>query len=728
MSGSQTTAGIPAEAAAVGYDTETFGPAINVGTTPNPTTSYPQFINGANVVPYQFTGTSWTNIGETNSNGSVTLNGTGEAFGNGLATASVTAPGQTLNGIAFGGGGYFQVTMSGNGPMSFWMNDAETMNGVSNGTGADPQDSWMEADIAEFDTTGVYGFALHNWYGAVGSGNEVNTGAISGSPVSPPGANYSQPNTYGLLWVPATATTQGYAKFYFNGTQVGNTITWNQYVPGQSAADNPYAVMDELHMVPILGAGSGSTVTFSNLEVWQASASNDIGTDVAAAPTPTPTPTPTATPSANDTVVHAGSSDAITDTSGNAWTITTGGQVAVNGTADTTTGNVTELAYVNGEVWQENAGGYWWGKTSPTAAWSPGAGTTTSPLPSTSTPTPTPTATPSANDTVVHAGSSSAITDTSGNAWTITTGGQVAVNGTADTTTGNVTELAYVNGEVWQENAGGYWWGKTSPTAAWSPGAGTTTSPLPSTSTPTPTPTATPSANDTVVYAGSSSAITDSRGNAWTITMGGQVAVNGTADTTTGNVTELAYVNGEVWQENAGGYWWGKTSPTAAWSPGAGTTTSPLPAASTPTPTPTPTPAPTPTPTPNEITPTSGGTLTDSAGNQWTLTSAGVVQENGVAVPGGSGTAAFAIVSNVLYGQDATSKAWFTYSTASQYRRVRQHPPQHSRDHRHRRLHRPRHPHPRLLRFQSSMNSHPLQAEHSPTMRGTPGLSPLPVL
>src|SRR6185437_5641062 len=60
-----------------------------------------------------------------------------------------------------------------------------------------------------------------------------------------------------------------------------------------------------------------------------------------ATPTPTPTPTPAATPTAtptpspNDTMVLAGSSGSVTDAGGNAWTITSGGQVAVNGTADT---------------------------------------------------------------------------------------------------------------------------------------------------------------------------------------------------------------------------------------------------------------------------------------------------------------------------------------------------------------------------------------------------------
>jgi hypothetical protein len=54
-------------------------------------------------------------------------------------------------------------------------------------------------------------------------------------------------------------------------------------------------------------------------------------------------------------------------------------------------------------------------------------------------------------------------------------------------TTKNVNELAYVNGQVWQENASGLWWGKTSPMATWSPNGGTATSPLPGSVTLTPT-------------------------------------------------------------------------------------------------------------------------------------------------------------------------------------------------------------------------------------------------
>ena len=292
-----------------------------------------------------------------------------------------------------------------------------------------------------------------------------------------------------------------------------------------------------------------------------------IGNTPAVPPgSPNPTPTPS-TPSANNTVVKIGSTAAITDANSNKWTITAGGQVAVNGATDTTTSGVKELAYVNGTVWQENGSNLWWGKTSPTAAWAPDPGTAVSPLPVV-----TPPPTPSPNDTVVKLGSTAAITDANKVKWTITAGGQVAVNGAADTATSNVIELAYVNGTIWQENASKLWWGKATPAAAWAPDPGTAISPLP---VVTPTPTASP--NDTVVNLGSTAAITDANKVKWTITAGGQVAVNGATDTTTSGVKELAYVNGTVWQENGSNLWWGKTTPTAAWAPGPGTATSPLP-------------------------------------------------------------------------------------------------------------------------------------------------------
>ena len=561
MSSTQTTA-IPTVAAAVGYDTETFGPAVTLG---------------GNWQKFDFFGTNPASIPVTqNADGSVTISPGGNDYGAQLSTASVGTTPTNWTGEAFGGGAYFQATMSFNGPASFWANDVENMaTGSTIGQSTSP--SWIEADIAEFDTTGVYGFALHNWTSTANGGQGIST-LNSGSPVFPAGANYTVPNTYGLLWVPATATTQGYVKWYFNGQQVGNTIYWNQFNPNQPASANPYSVMDSRHMALLLGAGSSTPNTVYNVQVWQASAAHDISTLPTSTPVSTPAPTPTPTP--------------------------------------------------------------------------------------TPPPTPTPTPKPSANDAVVHAGSTTAIIDASGNAWTITSGGQVAINGMTDTTTGKVTELAYVNGEVWQENSDKFWWGRTSPTAPWSPSPGTTTSPLPAATVPTPPPAPTP--NEVTPTSGGT--LSDAAANKWTLTSAGVVQENGAVVAGGAGTAAFAIVNNVLYgQDAATKAWYTYSTTTQQWSSSTAPSATLVPVRG-PTPTPTPTPAPTLTPVPvlNELAPASGGTLSDNAGNKWTLSSTGVVQENGTAVPGGAGTAALAIVGNVAYGQDAASKSWYTYSPTTQ--------------------------------------------------------------
>lgn len=90
------------------------------------------------------------------------------------------------------------------------------------------------------------------------------------------------------------------------------------------------------------------------------------------------------TPSLNYTVIKPGVG-AITDAANNVWTITTTGQVAVGGVPDAGTANVAEMAYALGVIWQLNTAGLWWGKSSPSAAWNPPAGTALSPLPATPT-------------------------------------------------------------------------------------------------------------------------------------------------------------------------------------------------------------------------------------------------------------------------------------------------------------------------------------------------------
>lgn len=120
--------------------------------------------------------------------------------------------------------------------------------------------------------------------------------------------------------------------------------------------------------------------------IWDWAWTQGRSSGVQPVPTPAPTPITSIPPSPNNTVVLAGSSAAIIDGFGNAWTITAGGQIAKNSLVDATTKNVTQLAYVNGVIEQENTAGNWYSWTG--GGWSPPS--ITSPLPPGPTPAPTP--------------------------------------------------------------------------------------------------------------------------------------------------------------------------------------------------------------------------------------------------------------------------------------------------------------------------------------------------
>jgi hypothetical protein len=277
---------IPGPAAAVGFSKHTFGPDLYLFK------NWYKF-NFFWVKPDTITVTS-------NPNGSVTVTGPGgNDYGAQLCTARLDQATGTWTGKAFGGGAFVEATLSftgayhGPGP-SFWLNDIETMQSrtVSNRNIQWPNQSlgfgnWIEADVVEFNASGLaYGIAMHNWYGTPADTKDANTGKISGSPVTTPaGTDFSQPHKYGLLWVPATSSTKGYAKWFFDDVQVGNTVTWDQFrqssMPPPVASSTAFSVMDTRHLVLILGTG-GNPVTISAVSVWQKSTANNI--QVGAAP------------------------------------------------------------------------------------------------------------------------------------------------------------------------------------------------------------------------------------------------------------------------------------------------------------------------------------------------------------------------------------------------------------------------------------------------------------
>ena len=55
------------------------------------------------------------------------------------------------------------------------------------------------------------------------------------------------------------------------------------------------------------------------------------------------------------------------------------------------------------------------------------------------------------------------------------------------------------------------------------------------------------------------------------------------------------------------------------------------------------------------------GSFTDAAGNVYTLNAAGDAIENGKLTYGGAGTGAMELVNDIVYGQDAATKKWYTW-------------------------------------------------------------------
>jgi hypothetical protein len=268
----------------VGYKTQTFGPAPTLGSSWLPCNFY-----GLN----QPSDYATQDVG-----GTLYLSGaSADSYG---ATVCSATPDSTnphgWSGTAFGGGGYFEAVFSFTGAatieyedaLAFWANDIEEMSqGYDTsweGMASNYQD-WIEVDIMEFDASTLtqYGTSLHNWYGVAGAGTKTDLPV--GSPAQAAN-NWSNMNKYGMLWVPATATTQGYIKFFYNDVQVGTTGYWNQYdianpppPNASSTGSSPLSagsVLDLRHLALILGTNSQAPMTVQSVSVWQASSANNI--------------------------------------------------------------------------------------------------------------------------------------------------------------------------------------------------------------------------------------------------------------------------------------------------------------------------------------------------------------------------------------------------------------------------------------------------------------------
>jgi hypothetical protein len=249
--------------------------------------------------------------------------------------------------MAFGGGAYFEATLSftgqGSGPYAnggpaFWAEDIEHMSpdsdvnpqhvqwpgsswpwsssttyaidaivshngyywisavngnaGNTPGEGSSqwqPYQSWTEVDFMEYDAGQyLYQNGIGHWTsfpgGSFSTSNPYHAVPnCAGCVAVPTTTNFAQPHRYGCLWVPATPSTRGYLKFYFDGVQTASpTFYWDYYNP--SAPPDPVpvngstamSVMDQRHLALILGTGTDQPMTVHSVTVWQASSANNI--------------------------------------------------------------------------------------------------------------------------------------------------------------------------------------------------------------------------------------------------------------------------------------------------------------------------------------------------------------------------------------------------------------------------------------------------------------------
>jgi hypothetical protein len=288
---------VPAAAASAGYRMETF--VTNSNFTRNTVDMGLTKASGFQWYFFNFFYlTPSSSLAQLNTNGSITIHALPNNYGNYIASATQIPTAPYFRGTAFGGGGYFEATLSynqsqvnmANGWPAWWTMAIEHLAGLSSAQWpgqATGYDHFIEPDIFEADTGSAasYGGAIHDWWGAWGVQPcpqycNIFPAWSTVQRITPTGTNPMQMHRYGLLWVPATATTPGSYTYYFDGVQIGKKVTFTKYTnqPPVPTATTPwtYGIVDKQHLVLILSVGSTSPMTVQNVQVWQASTANNL--------------------------------------------------------------------------------------------------------------------------------------------------------------------------------------------------------------------------------------------------------------------------------------------------------------------------------------------------------------------------------------------------------------------------------------------------------------------
>lgn len=217
-----------------------------------------------------------------------------------LATAAPVSTSAKFVGSAFGGGGYFEATFKFDpkevisrgfvGWPSWWSMALEHMAGLDTRQWAGEQagyEHFIEADIFEYDlkddvragNENYYGGAVHDWYGHPDQGlKKVTLPHFAVVRKAPRGIDFNQYHRYGLLWVPATESRNGFLEYYLDGRPIGLKVEWTKLIDQAPPPRSPwmFGVTDRNHLVLILGTGVGQPMTIESVDVWQSSDENNL--------------------------------------------------------------------------------------------------------------------------------------------------------------------------------------------------------------------------------------------------------------------------------------------------------------------------------------------------------------------------------------------------------------------------------------------------------------------
>jgi hypothetical protein len=246
----------PAQAAEVGYTTLTYGPRLVPGTNLFPSTSADHIV--------------------ANPDGTVTFSGGSNNWSGHWLSTNQAYGTNGWKGIAFGGGAYFETTLYWKGTYlgynmprnsgwpAFW-----AVNLSNAYTGKEPH---IELDFFEFFGPSNPATTFLDWYGSGKPGpsrQALDSFSIDGH----------QAHTFGTLWVPATATTQGYASVYYDDVLVG-TIHWDKYNPNRalppSVGTTSFSPVDSDRLVLLFGSSSHNPMTVLSTRVWQGPSRNNV--------------------------------------------------------------------------------------------------------------------------------------------------------------------------------------------------------------------------------------------------------------------------------------------------------------------------------------------------------------------------------------------------------------------------------------------------------------------